>query len=61
MDTQERDDPVELPLTPRQNMLWALNILNRHVYGGTVPAKEIKRRRAANKVARVSRRTNRSK
>ena len=34
---------------------------SKHVYAGTVPAKEIARRRAANKVARVSRRKNRSK
>ena len=30
-----------------------------HVYGGTVPEREVARRRAANKVARRSRRANR--
>lgn len=34
---------------------------NKHIYAGTVPAKEIARRRAANKVARVSRRHNRKR
>lgn len=42
-------------------LLYALNVMNKHVYGGTVPQKEIVRRRAANKVARVSRRKNRSR
>ena len=33
----------------------------KHVYAGTVPAAEIARRRAANKVARASRRQNRGR
>lgn len=31
----------------------------KHIYAGTVPTAEIARRRAANKVARISRRKNR--
>lgn len=39
-------------------VLYALNG-GKHIYGGTVDPKEIARRRAANKVARASRRKNR--
>ena len=54
------------PLLPEVNpyqfrILLGLNRLGKHVYGGTVEASEKARRRAANKVARVSRRQNRSK
>jgi hypothetical protein len=42
-------------------MLYALNWTGRHVYQGTVPAKVVARRRAANKVARASRRHNRKR
>lgn len=40
-------------------MLAALQGGRKHVYGGTVPEAEVRRRRAANKVARASRRHNR--
>lgn len=40
-------------------VLRALNVLNRHVYAGTVSDKTKAKRRAANKVARQSRRANR--
>lgn len=40
-------------------ILNGLNMRRQHVYGGTVPAGEIERRRAKNKVARKSRRANR--
>lgn len=39
--------------------LAALNRSGQHIYGGTVPAHVVARRRAANKVARASRRANR--
>lgn len=40
-------------------ILVGLNRLGKHIYGGTVPAAEIAKRRAKNKVARASRRKNR--
>lgn len=40
-------------------LLLALNVTGKHVYGGTVPPAVIARRRAKNRVARVSRRKNR--
>lgn len=40
-------------------MLLALNHSGKHIYGGTVAPAEVERRRAANKVARRSRRVNR--
>jgi hypothetical protein len=40
-------------------MLLALNHSGKPIYAGTVPAAEVARRRAANKVARRSRRANR--
>jgi len=40
-------------------VLVALQLLKKHVYAGTVPEKEIARRRAKNKVARKSRSVNR--
>lgn len=42
-------------------LLYALQVTGKHVYGGTVPPKVVARRRAANKVARVSRRHNRKR
>lgn len=42
-------------------MLAALNILRKHIYEGTVPAKVIAKRRAKNKVAKKSRRVNRER
>ncbi len=43
----------------QRTILAALNTLGKHVYAGTVSRKEKLRRRAANKVARASRRANR--
>lgn len=43
----------------QRNILAALNGSGRHIYGGTVDPKVVKRRRAANKVAKASRKTNR--
>lgn len=40
-------------------MLYALNMRLRNIYAGTVPEAEVRRRRAANKVARRQRRVNR--
>ena len=40
-------------------ILVGLNRTGKHIYGGTVPAAEIAKRRAKNKVARASRRKNR--
>ena len=40
-------------------MLEALNRLGRHIYAGTVHPRTVARRRAANKLARASRRANR--
>ncbi len=40
-------------------LLWALNRLNKPMYQGTVPRHVKARRRARNKVARISRRRNR--
>jgi hypothetical protein len=40
-------------------VLLGLNATGKHVYGGTVPPAVVARRRAANKVARKSRRANR--
>lgn len=42
-------------------LLLALNHTGQHIYAGTVPAAEKARRRAANRVARKSRRINRKK
>lgn len=42
-------------------ILLALNELGKHIYAGTVPAKEVARRRVKNKMARKSRRANRVK
>jgi len=40
-------------------MAYALSRTGKHVYAGTVPVAEVQRRRAANRVASQSRRTNR--
>lgn len=45
--------------TYQKAILMALSAPGRRIYEGTVPAKEKARRRAANKVARQSRRANR--
>ena len=47
------------PSKASRAMLAALNRSGKHIYAGTVPAAEVARRRAANKVARRSRRANR--
>lgn len=49
------------PETPEPNQLRILAALQgfRHIYAGTVPTKVKARRRAANRVARASRRKNR--
>jgi len=41
------------------SILWALQSTGKHVYAGTVPAHVKARRRAANKVAKASRKANR--
>jgi hypothetical protein len=61
---QQIDDSLTSPLSsPTTKMAIAL-AANRdqrglHVYGGTVPAKTIAKRRAADKVAKASRKANR--
>lgn len=50
--------------TPTANglqILLGLNRTGKHIYGGTVPHAEVKRRRKANKTARASRRRNRGR
>lgn len=53
-----------LEVTPlqrdRARFSGALTLLGKHVYGGTVSAKEKTRRRAANRVAKHSRKANRA-
>lgn len=51
--------PAEPTTSTTVKMLTALSGMQ--VYGGTVPAKVVARRRAANKVARASRRANRTR
>ena len=47
-------------LTKRNRYGWlVIGATERHVYGGTVPYETIQKRRAKNRVARKSRRTNR--
>jgi hypothetical protein len=41
-------------------ILFALQILNKHIYAGTVPAAEKARRRAAGKRAKAARKVNRN-
>ena len=52
-------------LTPTQKLqraiLIQLNQTGKHIYGGTVPAKVVAQRRAANKRAKASRRANRGR
>lgn len=60
-------DKIDAYRTPGMNrldeapsrMLGAIASTGKHIYAGTVPTDEIKRRRAANKVARRSRALNR--
>lgn len=61
--TWRRKKPAE-PLAPQQSpygvtMLLALNRTGKHIYEGTVDPVTVAKRRAANKVARRSRRINR--
>lgn len=51
-------DPIDRPDYTRLGVLLGMNSLS-NVYAGTVPAATVARRRAANKVARASRRANR--
>lgn len=48
-------------MNPNLRFLVCLTLKQKNIYAGTVPAKEVRRRRAANKVARLSRRINRSR
>lgn len=48
-----------MPTAPGLLMLMLLNARQEHIYGGTVPAAVVARRRARNKAARISRRLNR--
>lgn len=54
--------PNKAPMTEPQKRLLSWNFavrnLNKHSYAGSVPEKEITKRRAKNKVARKSRRRN---
>lgn len=52
---------INIPGTPSNKALVALNESGRHIYGGTVSAGEKNRRRAANRVAKKSRKANRGK
>lgn len=47
------------PTSYQQAILVALMLTGKHIYEGTVNPNEVARRRAKNKVARVSRRANR--
>jgi hypothetical protein len=47
------------PTSYQLAILGGLNRTGRHIYGGTVAQHVVDRRRAANKVARASRRHNR--
>ena len=49
------------PTRYQRSILGALNQTGKHIYAGTVSAKVVARRRAANKVARQSRRVNRGR
>lgn len=42
-------------------LLYALNGSGKHIYGGTVPAEVVARRRAANRAARAARRMHRTR
>jgi len=48
-----------MPSSYSLSILWALQSTSKHVYAGTVPAHVKARRRAANKVAKASRKANR--
>lgn len=52
---------IPSPQPYQVSILAALNLRPRNVYAGTVPDHVIAKRRAANKVARHSRRINRSR
>lgn len=48
------------PTAYQQRILVALMTTGKHIYEGTANVKKVARRRAKNKVARASRRANRS-
>lgn len=52
-------EELETPNAYQFRILAALNKMGYHIYGGTVDPQVVAKRRAANKVARVSRRKNR--
>lgn len=47
------------PSNDSVRMLIALNTTGKHIYAGTVPEKVKQKRRARNRIARMSRRINR--
>lgn len=53
------DADIDIAESPRFQMLVALSATKAHVYGGTVPAHVIAKRRAKNKAARKARRSHR--
>lgn len=60
MNGEKRLPEVEAgPSKYDRRILFALTAKNRHVYGGTVAKATVSKRRAANRVARKSRATNR--
>lgn len=57
-NTEAVAEPLAEPNTYQLAILIALQRLGKHIYGGTVPAGEIARRRAANKRSSRQRRLN---
>ena len=55
----QRWQTVETSTPYAKFLLAVMNLMNVRMYEGTVPHKEKMRRRAKNKVARISRRKNR--
>lgn len=51
--------PFEGPTGYALTILYAMNRMGKHIYSGTVPAHVIKKRRAAGRVAKAQRKTNR--
>ena len=43
----------------QRHILYALNVIGKHIYAGTVPEHVVAKRRRQNKVARAQRRVNR--
>ena len=50
---------MEGPHSYALTLLYAMNRLGKHVYGGTVPSAVVAKRRAANKRAKAQRKINR--